>query len=141
VPKLYVHFKGRDEQQYFRRMGYREKQEPGVGGSQQTRAEFEATDQYADRLQGYLLFFGAFVQCDQQSHPYGLPQGWQYIARCSQLQIAARLNPQLQACVVTSDGQTHTRCTKCLCSSFACVGLQLCAHRIVSMPTLQIAVL
>lgn len=83
VPKMYPQQSGR-QLQYFKRMGYRQVEAAGNTASSsptQQQLEFESTDQYAGRLQGYMLFFGAFVQSERPGQPYGLAQGWQYTAR------------------------------------------------------------
>lgn len=82
VPKLYIHYRGRDEAQYLRRMGYREVEVPAKNGSAATK-QYESTDQYTARMQGYMLFYGALVQSKRQGNLHDLSQGWQYIARCA----------------------------------------------------------
>ena len=82
VPKLHVHYKGRDEAQYLKRMGYREVEAPAKGGGPPTK-QHESTDQYTARMQGYILFYGALMQSERQGNPHNLSHGWQYVARCA----------------------------------------------------------
>lgn len=82
VPKLYVHCKGRDEGQYLKRMAYREVEAPSKDGGPPTK-QYESTDQYTSRMQGYMLFYGALVQSERPGNPHDLAQGWQYLARCA----------------------------------------------------------
>ncbi|BDA44382.1 Nucleoporin GLE1 [Coccomyxa sp. Obi] len=91
VPKLYVHYKGRDEAQYLRRMGYREVEVPAKNGGAPTK-QCESTDQYAARMQGYMLFYGALVQSERQGNPHDLSHGWQYIARLLNSLPASRMS-------------------------------------------------
>ena len=104
VPKLFVHYRGRDQAAHLQRMGFRElppkqqekprqQQQPpfgsrgpahngaaGAGAASEAEApQFEGTDAYAGRLQGYLLFLGALLQSARL--PDGLPRAWQWLAR------------------------------------------------------------
>lgn len=82
VPKLYIHYKGRDEAQHLKRMGYREVEVQAKEGGAPQR-QYESTDQYTARMQGYVLLYGALVQSERQGNPHDLSHGWQYVARCA----------------------------------------------------------
>lgn len=82
VPKLYIHYKGRDEAQHLKRMGYREVEVQAKKGGAPQR-QYESTDQYTARMQGYVLLYGALVQSERQGNPLDLSHGWQYVARCA----------------------------------------------------------
>lgn len=122
VPKLYIHYRGRDEAQYLRRMGYREVEVPAKSGGPPTK-QYESTDQYTARMQGYMLFYGALVQSERPGNPHDLSQGWQYIARCApkyreQSLIAGRSDSMAQ-CLVMSLSK-HARPLQHVCG-FQCI--------------------
>lgn len=95
VPKLHVHYRGRDQAAHLRRMGYREQPPPDQQQQQQRQQgkplqadqsvaaagapQFESTDAYSGRAQGYVLFLGALLQSARL--PDGLLRAWQWLAR------------------------------------------------------------
>lgn len=77
VPK-YHRFEHGDEGGHLRRMGYREVQEGNDGPK-----DFESTDKYLERMQGYVLFHAALCQSNRCQAVYGLEHAWAWVARCA----------------------------------------------------------
>lgn len=73
VPKYIPFRKGDDEQQYFKRLGY--KQSGAADGG------LESTDTFVSRMQACVLLYAAITQSDNPQNPHGLPAGWAYVAR------------------------------------------------------------
>ena len=78
MPKLHLHYRGRDRGAYLQRMGYRQLDaKPDAG--QHDPPQYESTDAYSGRMRGYLLFYGALLQSGRLRE--GLAAAWQYLAR------------------------------------------------------------
>jgi nucleoporin GLE1 len=78
VPKYYPFLKSKyaDEKEYFKICGY--------APSEDDPNAFESSDSYANRISGYMLLYGAYVQVSRvivQNHPHGIDQAWAWFAR------------------------------------------------------------
>jgi len=49
---------------------------------------WETTDNFMERLRGYIMFYGAFLQADHPRHPHGIEHAWAWMA-----QLLNRLPP------------------------------------------------
>jgi nucleoporin GLE1 len=41
----------------------------------------ETTDNFCRRIQGFMLFYGAYTQCDNSRHPHGINHAWAWASR------------------------------------------------------------
>lgn len=81
VPKVHTLYKGRDQDEHLRFMGYQQVEQPRNAKSGKAEVGWETTDAYLSRMQGYMMFFGALSQSEQQENPVNLTHAWQFAAR------------------------------------------------------------
>lgn len=80
VPKYYPVVEGEDDADYLTRMGYKEKAPEGAEDPSAPQVlHWESTEDYLNRMKGYLLFYAALLQSD--AHPKGPGKAWTYLAR------------------------------------------------------------
>jgi len=41
----------------------------------------ETTDNFMQRLRGFMLFYAAYMQVDHAQHPHGMQAAWAWVAR------------------------------------------------------------
>jgi nucleoporin GLE1 len=78
VPKYYPFLKSKyeDEKEYFKICGF--------APSEDDPNAFESSESYVNRISGYMLLYGAYVQVSRaivQNHPHGIDQAWMWFAR------------------------------------------------------------
>ena len=78
LPKYYPFLKSKyaDEKEYFKICGY--------APSEDDPNSFESSDSYANRISGYMLLYGSYVQVSRavvQNHPHSIDQAWAWFAR------------------------------------------------------------
>ncbi|CAL6361007.1 unnamed protein product [Bathycoccus prasinos] len=78
VPKYYPFLKSKyaEEKEYFKICGY--------APSEDDPNAFESSDSYANRISGYMLLYGAYVQVSRvvvQNHPHSIDQAWAWFSR------------------------------------------------------------
>ena len=80
VPKYYPFVQGRyaSDDEYFKLMGYVAAEEQPAGLSV---PKLETTDNFCRRIQGFMLFYGAYTQCDNSRHPHGINHAWAWASR------------------------------------------------------------
>ncbi|KXZ49189.1 hypothetical protein GPECTOR_22g779 [Gonium pectorale] len=77
IPRSYVHDTAKiSNNAYYRGMGFAELDDPSAPAGK----VFESPDEYAKRLEGVMLLYGAIMQVDDPN-PHGLPHAWSYLAR------------------------------------------------------------
>ena len=81
VPKVHVLYKGKDQDEHLRCMEYQQVEQPRNSKSGKAEVGWETTDAYLGRMQGYMMFYGALSQSEQQGNPVNLPHAWQFAAR------------------------------------------------------------
>ncbi|GFR52145.1 hypothetical protein Agub_g14660 [Astrephomene gubernaculifera] len=78
VPRAYVHDPARiTNNAYYRGMGFEELDDPSAPAGK----VFESPDEYASRLEGLMLLYGAIMQADDPNR-HGVAHAWSYLARC-----------------------------------------------------------
>ncbi len=153
VPKLHVHYRGREQAAHLRKMGYRElppseQQQQRQGKPQQAdqngaaagAPQFESTDAFSGRLQGYTLFLGALLQSARL--PDGLPRAWQWLARSafpSKCATSSGAHPSVLLRITAASSMCASciavhlciRCRTCLAANpcFHQVGMQMLMMR------------
>lgn len=82
VPKVHILYKGRDEEEHLRLLGYKKVEQPGDAKTGRAPGlDWETTDAYVSSMQGYMMFYGALTQSEQQGNPVNLTHAWQFVAR------------------------------------------------------------
>lgn len=85
VPKVHILYKGRDEEEHLRLLGYKKVEQPrDAKTGRATSLDWETTDAYVSRMQGYMMFYGALTQSEQQGNPVNLTHAWRFVARWAQ---------------------------------------------------------
>ena len=85
VPKVHILFKGRDQDEHLRLMGYKRVEQSGDAKAGNAGPRWEATDDYASRMQGFMMFYGALCQSEQPGNPVDLAHAWRFVARSAGL--------------------------------------------------------
>ena len=85
VPKVHILYKGRDQDRHLRLMGYKQVEQPGDAKTGNAGLRWEATDDYASRMQGFMMFYGALSQSEQPRNPIDLAHAWRFVARSAGL--------------------------------------------------------
>ena len=85
VPKVHILYKGRDQDEHLRLMGYKRLEQAGDAKTGNAGPQWEATDDYASRMQGFMMFYGALCQSEQPGNPVDLAHAWRFVARSAGL--------------------------------------------------------
>ena len=83
VPKYYPFVQGRyaSDDEYFKLMGYVAAEEQPNDLPEGAPPKLETTDNFCRRIQGFMLFYAAYTQCDNPRHPHGINHAWAWASR------------------------------------------------------------
>ena len=83
VPKYYPFVQGRyaSDDEYFKLMGYVAAEEQPNDLPEGAPPKLETTDNFCRRIQGFMLFYAAYTQCDNPRHPHGINHAWAWVSR------------------------------------------------------------